>query len=50
MSYETYWQIARFGFIAVILVLQIPGVRSTLRLVTDRSMAIIAGWFGVPLH
>jgi Zn-dependent protease len=48
MSYETYWQIARFGFVAVILVLQIPGVRSTLRLVTDGSLAIIAGWFGVP--
>lgn len=48
MSYETYWKIARFGFIAVILVLQIPGVRSTLRLVTDRSLVIIAGWLGVP--
>ena len=49
MSYETYWQIARFGFIAVILVLQIPVVRSTLWLVTKRSLAIIADWFGVPL-
>jgi len=49
MSYETYWKLARFGFIAVILVLQIPGVRSTLGLVTNGSLAIIAGWFGVPL-
>ena len=49
MSYETYWKLARFGFIAVILVLQIPRVPATLRLVTDRSLAIIAGWFGVPL-
>lgn len=49
MSYETYWRLARFGFIAVILVLQIPGVRSTLRLVTDRSLGIIGGWLGVPL-
>lgn len=49
MSYETYWKLARFGFIAVIVVLQIPGVRSTLTLVTDRSLIIIGGWFGVPL-
>ena len=49
MSYETYWKIARFGFIAVILVLQIPTVRSTLTLVTDRSLVIIGGWFGMPL-
>jgi Zn-dependent protease len=49
MSYETYWRIARFGFIAVILVLQIPAVRSTLSLVTDRSLVIIAGWLAVPL-
>lgn len=49
MSYETYWKIARFGFIAVILVLQIPGVRTTLRSVTQTSLVIIGGWFGVPV-
>ena len=49
MSYETYWQIARFGFIAVILVLQVPGVGKTLRWVTDTALVIIGGWFGVPL-
>jgi Zn-dependent protease len=47
MSYETYWQIARFGFIAVIIVLQIPFVRETLSLVTNTSLRIIAGWFGL---
>jgi Zn-dependent protease len=47
MSHETYWRIARFGFIAVILVLQIPGVRQTLWLVTEGSLAILTGWFGV---
>ena len=47
MSYETYWQFARFGFIAVILVLQIPFVRSALSHVTDTSGAIIGGWFGL---
>lgn len=50
MSYETYWQFARFGFIAVIIVLQIPFVRTTLALVTHSSLAIIAGWFGVPYY
>jgi len=50
MSYETYWKFARFGFIAVILVLQIPDVRETLKKVTHSSLAIIAGWFGVPYY
>lgn len=47
MSYETYWQFARFGFIAVILVIQIPFVRGTLSYVTNTSLQIIAGWFGL---
>jgi Zn-dependent protease len=47
MSYETYWQIARFGFIAVIIVLQIPFVRVALSHVTNTSLQIIAGWFGL---
>jgi Zn-dependent protease len=49
MSYETYWHFARFGFIAVIIVLQIPFVRYTLGAVTGSALAIIAGWFGLPL-
>ena len=48
MSYETYAQFARFGFLAVILVLQIPFVRTTLGVMTHTSLRIIAGWFGVP--
>ena len=47
MSYETYWKIARFGFIAVILVLQLPVVQKLLSLVTQNSTMIIAGWFGL---
>ena len=46
MSYETYYQFARFGFIAVILVLQIPQVRKLLGDVTDSAFRIIASWFG----
>lgn len=49
MSYETYYQFARFGFIAVIIVLQIPFVRSTLGQVTYASLRIVGGWFGVPI-
>ena len=48
MSYETYAQFARFGFLAVILVLQIPFVRTMLGVMTHTSLRIIAGWFGVP--
>ena len=47
MSYETYWKMARFGFIAVILVLQIPYVREGLSDVTHSAWLIMGGWFGV---
>lgn len=47
ISYETYWQFARYGFIAVILVLQIPQVNWMLWSVTHTSWLIIGGWFGV---
>jgi Zn-dependent protease len=50
MSYETYYQIARYGFLILILVLQIPAVRTLLQTLTDQSQAIIAGWFGLPLN
>jgi len=49
MSYETYYQFARYGFIAVILVLQIPFVRTGLSLVTLNSLRIIGTWFGIPI-
>jgi Zn-dependent protease len=49
MSYETYFQIARYGFIPLIIVLQIPAVRTLLQTLTDQTQAIIAGWFGVSL-
>ena len=47
MSYETYWQFARFGFIAVIIVIQIPFVRDALSYMTNTSLRVIAGWFGL---
>lgn len=49
MSYETYLNLARYGFIVLILVLQIPFVRLLLHRVTLKSWTIIAEWFGVPI-
>ncbi len=47
MSYETYRQFARFGFIVVILALQMPFVIKPLRQVTSTSWRVIGSWFGV---
>jgi Zn-dependent protease len=47
ISYETYHQIARFGFLILIVVIQIPFIRQTLGEVTEKSLNIIAGWFGM---
>jgi Zn-dependent protease len=49
MSHETYHKIARYGFLILILVLQIPTVRQTLGLVTSKSWVIIGDWLGMPL-
>ena len=48
MSYETYHSIARYGFIILILVLQIPFVQLLLAHVTDSSFLTIGSWFGLP--
>ena len=49
MSYETYFQIARYGFIMIIVVWQIPVVRNVISSLTDGSLVVIANWFGMPL-
>ena len=46
MSFETYHQIARYGFLILILAINMPFVRNTLGAVTQKSFNIIAGWFG----
>ena len=46
MSFETYHQIARYGFLILILAINMPFVRDTLGAVTQKSFDIIAGWFG----
>src|SRR5262249_40595758 len=50
MSYEAYYQLAPYGFIIVIIVLQVHQVRQTLDLVTTKSQFIIGGWFGMPVE
>ncbi len=49
MSYETYYQFARYGFIAVIIVIQLPFVTKLLQGVTNTSWKIIGNWFGIPM-
>jgi len=48
MSYETYWQLSRYGFIAIILVIQIPIVRELLGTATYGTLALLAFGFGFP--
>ena len=47
MSYETYHRIARYGFLILIVVLQIPFVRQMLGLVTYTTYSIIGSWMGL---
>jgi Zn-dependent protease len=50
MSWETYMNVCRFGFIAVIIVLNIPGVRTVLSVVTNGTLNLLLDWFGFPLQ
>jgi Zn-dependent protease len=47
MSYETYNQFARYGFVAVIILIQLKAVTETLQYVTNTSWRIIGSWFGL---
>lgn len=49
MSYETYAKFARWGFVIIIVILQIPGVRDVLHAVTLGSLRAIASWFNLPI-
>jgi Zn-dependent protease len=48
MSYETYMNLCRFGFIGIIIVLQIPGVRPILSYVTGHTLGLLMFCFGFP--
>ncbi len=47
MSWDTYAQFARFGFIAVIIVIQIPPVRHTLSFAVNGTLLLLATVFGL---
>lgn len=49
MSYETYWRMAQYGFIVVIMVINIPGVRQFLAKVTSLTAAGMAAIYGARL-
>jgi Zn-dependent protease len=48
MTYETYFNLSRFGFIAIILVLQIPQVRILLNAAVGLSLGLIEFCFRFP--
>jgi len=48
MTYETYFNLSRFGFIAIILVLQIPGVRYALSVLVGGTLDALVFCFGFP--
>ena len=48
MSYETYYQFARYGFILLIIAINLPLIRDPLEAVTQKSFVLIANWFGMP--
>jgi Zn-dependent protease len=50
MSYETYYQFARFGFIAVIIVLQVPLVRLALSVAVNGTLVLLGTIFGIPMQ
>jgi len=50
MSWDTYANFARFGFIGIILVIQIPLVQQTLRFAVDGTRLGLAVLFGIPLE
>jgi Zn-dependent protease len=48
MSYETYFNLSRFGFIAIILILQIPPVRYVLSVLVGETLNALIFCFGFP--
>jgi len=48
MTYETYFNLSRFGFIAIIIVLQIPPVRALLGALTYGTLSALAFCFRFP--
>ncbi len=43
MSYETYWKLCQYGFFAVIIIINIPGVREVVVLATKTTFYAMTG-------
>lgn len=50
MGHEAFANFSRFGFIIVIVLLQIPFVSQVLRLLRDKTLLALAGLYGSSLH
>ena len=48
MKHETYWQLCQWGFIAVIIIWQIPAVRMAVELATVLCLKVIRFAFALP--
>jgi Zn-dependent protease len=48
MTYETYFNLSRFGFIAIIIILQIPFVRIALSVLVGGTLNALMFCFGFP--
>ena len=48
MSYETYWKLCRFGFIAIIIVINLPGVWDVLNFFIGGTSSILMFCFHFP--
>ena len=48
MSYETYMNLCRYGFIGIIIVINLPFVRDALVAVTDGTLGALMFCFGFP--
>jgi Zn-dependent protease len=47
MSYETYHQFARFGFLIIILLINFTPIPRLLRFLIEVSLRIMSSWFGL---
>jgi Zn-dependent protease len=47
MTYETYFQLSRYGFIAVIIILQFRVVRDGLGMAVDGTLFLLGKFFGI---
>jgi Zn-dependent protease len=47
MSYETYWRLTQYGFIAIIIVINIPDVRNVLNYLTAGTRLLMLRAYGL---